>query len=231
MRAFVAARSRYSEDQLARAVERGTRQFVILGDGLDTFGYRNPYEDLRVFEVDHPATQAWKRRRLQAARIFIPNSLVFVPVDFRKQNLVEQLRSTGFKTEAAAFFSWLGVTQYLAQKTVLATLKLIASPVPGKWCRFRLRGSTGFPRFAQSGRLDALAGRVRGAGEPFEGFFSPGELTQELEDMGFRHIEVLDAERLTPSTSARGYVSVVNSPASCVRAAERAPGFRRRPPF
>ena len=84
-RAFMAARSRYAEDELAGAVERGVRQYVVLGAGLDTFAYRNPHAGLRVFEVDHPATQAWKREQLSAAGIAIPAALTFVPVDFERQ--------------------------------------------------------------------------------------------------------------------------------------------------
>src|ERR1035438_9797436 len=81
LRAFVAARSRYAEDRLAEAVERGVRQYVVLGAGLDTFAYRNPYAGLRVFEVDFPATQEWKRELLVEAEIDLPEGLRFAPVD------------------------------------------------------------------------------------------------------------------------------------------------------
>jgi methyltransferase (TIGR00027 family) len=107
-RAFMAARSRYAEDQLAKAVAQGVRQYVVLGAGLDTFAYRSPYSNLRVFEVDHPATQAWKRERLQNAGIEVPQSLVFVPVDFERQQLAAELEQSGFETRLPAFFSWLG---------------------------------------------------------------------------------------------------------------------------
>jgi len=85
LRAFLAVRSRFAEDQLARAVERGVRQYVILGAGLDTFAYRNPHGGLRVFEVDHPMTQSWKRTRLDAAQIAVPESVSYVPVNFERQ--------------------------------------------------------------------------------------------------------------------------------------------------
>src|SRR5271168_1087136 len=115
-RAFMAARSRYAEDELARAVAHGVRQYVVLGAGLDTFAYRNPHAGLRVFEVDHPATQAWKREQLQAGEIAIPASLTFVPIDFERQTLAAGLDQAGFDTRAAAFFSWLGVTPYLTRE-------------------------------------------------------------------------------------------------------------------
>src|SRR5580700_3359014 len=90
-RAFMAARSRFAEDELAGAVGQGVKQYVVLGAGLDTFGYRNPHAGLRVFEVDHPDTQAWKRDQLQAAGIAIPASLTFVPIDFERQTLGDGL--------------------------------------------------------------------------------------------------------------------------------------------
>src|ERR1700678_1790722 len=91
LRAFLVVRSRYAEDQLARAVERGTRQYVVLGAGLDTFAYRNPYQStgLHVFEVDHPATQEWKRAQLHAAGIAIPEKMAFAAVDFERESLEE----------------------------------------------------------------------------------------------------------------------------------------------
>src|ERR1700676_4204576 len=104
-RAFMAARSRYAEDELARAVAHGVTQYVVLGAGLDTFAYRNPHPGLRVFEVDHPSTQAWKREQLQAAGILIPSSMTFVAVDFERQTLAERLAQSEFRADEAAFFS------------------------------------------------------------------------------------------------------------------------------
>ncbi len=91
-RALMAARSRYAEDELNAAVARGATQYVILGAGLDTYGYRNGNANARVFEVDHSSTQAWKRARLRAAGIAIPPSLVFVPAGFDQQSLPAVLR-------------------------------------------------------------------------------------------------------------------------------------------
>src|ERR1700728_3691039 len=97
LRAFLVARSRYAEDNLKRAVESGVEQYVLLGAGLDTFAYRNPYAQLRVFEIDHPATQQWKRELLQRNRIAIPKSVTYTPVDFERQSLSTQLGDAGFK--------------------------------------------------------------------------------------------------------------------------------------
>ena len=111
----MAVRSRYAEDELARAVSAGVRQCVVLGAGLDTFACRNPHAavGLRVFEVDHPATQAWKRLRLAAAGIEIPPDATFVALNFEQQSLAEELSMAGFDLRAPVFFTWLGVTPYL----------------------------------------------------------------------------------------------------------------------
>src|SRR6202044_2093153 len=103
LRAFLVARSRYAEDNLRKAVEGGVEQYVLLGAGLDTFAYRNSYPQLRVFEVDHPATQQWKRELLQLSGIAVPSNLSYVPVDFEKQSLANQLASIGYQTKAPAF--------------------------------------------------------------------------------------------------------------------------------
>ena len=133
MRLFIAARSRFAEETLAAAVARGVRQYVVLGAGLDTFAHRNPYADqgLRVFEVDHPATQGWKRGRLADAGLATPASLTFAPVDFERQTLAEGLANAGFDTAAPAVFAWLGVVVYLTRGAVLGTLGWIASLPPG----------------------------------------------------------------------------------------------------
>src|SRR6185437_1607688 len=127
-RLFIAARSRFSEDALAASVAGGVRQVVILGAGLDTFSLRNPHGDqgVRVFEVDHPATQEWKRGRLQRAGLAVPASLTFVPIDFERESLADGLKAAGFRADHPAFFQWLGVVPYLTHEAVSATLEFIA---------------------------------------------------------------------------------------------------------
>ena len=123
-RLFTSARSRIAEDALAIAIEIGIRQVVVLGAGLDTFALRNPHaaQQVCIYEVDHPATQAWKRRRLNEAQIAIPEWLVFVPVDFERDDLGEQLVDAGFRQNSPAFFTWLGVVPYLTRDAVIRTL-------------------------------------------------------------------------------------------------------------
>jgi methyltransferase (TIGR00027 family) len=195
-RAWMVVRSRFAEDALAQAVANGVRQYVLLGAGLDTFAYRNPHPALRVFEVDHPATQAWKRRKLVAGGISIPSTVTFVAVDFERQSLPDELRHAGLDPEAPAFFAWLGVTMYLTADAFAATLGYIASRPEGSGVAFDYavpRASLGlFGRFAH----DRLAKRVEAAGEPFRTFFDPAELRRRLEAAGFHSIEDLGAAEI-----------------------------------
>ena len=196
MRAFMAVRSRYAEDGLAAAFEDGTRQYVILGAGLDTFAYRNPFPGLCVFEVDHPATQGWKRRRLEAAGIAIPESMTFAPVDFESQTLAEGLARAGFQMDRKAFFSWLGVVPYLTRSAAMETLRFVASLPPGSVIVFdyALPPESLDPVRRQA--FDALAARVAASGEPFQTFFDPAELEAELRRVGFASFEDLETEEI-----------------------------------
>ena len=127
-RLFTTARSRIAEDALSGAVERGVRQIVILGAGLDTFALRSPHgAQIRIYEVDHPATQAWKRRRLAEAQIALPPWLILVPVDFERDDVGEKLVAAGFQENSPAFFTWLGVVPYLTQDAIGSTLDYMAS--------------------------------------------------------------------------------------------------------
>ena len=127
MRWFVCARSRYAEQVLAAAVGFGVDQLVVLGAGLDTFAYRNPHAGLRVVEVDHPATRAWKLERLAAAGIDVPPDVAHAPVDFEREDPLDVLRSVGLDLERPVLFWWLGVTPYLTGPAVEATLRHLGS--------------------------------------------------------------------------------------------------------
>ncbi len=128
-RLITAARSRIAEDALSRAVERGVGQIVILGAGLDTFALRNPHDalEIRIYEVDHPATQAGKLERLAEAQIALPPWLILVPVDFERDDLGEKLAAAGFQQSSPAFFTWLGVVPYLTQDAIGRTLDYMTS--------------------------------------------------------------------------------------------------------
>jgi methyltransferase (TIGR00027 family) len=195
LRAFMAVRSRYAEDNLAKAVARGLKQYVVLGAGLDTFAYRNPF-GIRVFEVDHPATQAWKRELLDEARIAAPETATFVAVDFERDNLGQRLAETGFQISEEAFFSWLGVTPYLTREAFDETLGFLASTAPGSavvfdWC-VEPSMLSAMERIA----VEALAARVAAIGEPFQLYFRPEDLGNSLQGAGFDEMETLGREEI-----------------------------------
>lgn len=195
-RAFMAARSRYAEDHLHQAFASGVRQYVILGAGLDTFAYRNPFPELRVFEVDFPATQEWKRGLLEEAGIPIPPNLSFVQLDFEHRTLAEGLIDGGLDPHAPAYFSWLGVVPYLTRAAFRSTLQTIGGLLSGSGVTF----DYGFPpeTLSPARRLifDRLAQRVKAAGEPFRLFFTPDEMQAELRSAGFHRTEQVDHEGL-----------------------------------
>jgi methyltransferase (TIGR00027 family) len=174
------------------------RQYVVLGAGLDTFAYRNPHRalGLRVFEVDHPATQAWKRDRLWEADIDVPTEVTLVAANFERQSAAEALQGTGFDAAQPAFFSWLGVVTYLTDRAFEETMRFIAStPAPGG-----IVFDYGIPRDTlnpvQKKAFDALAARVAHAGEPFQLFLHPDRLAERLAAMGFRNLLDLGREEL-----------------------------------
>jgi len=195
-RLFMAARSRYAEDRLAAAVAAGVTQYVVLGAGLDTFAYRNPFPSLRVFEVDFPATQEWKRALLAEAGIALPDSLVFVPLDFEHRTLAEGLAEAGFDGAKKAFFGWLGVAPYLTREAFRSTLDAIAQLPSGSGVSF----DYAFPPETLSPRrrrvFEGLAGRVAAAGEPFRLFFTPEEMETEVRRAGFQLREQVDSDGL-----------------------------------
>ena len=187
MRAFLVTRSRYAEDELARVYEERTQQYIVLGAGLDTFAYRNPYgKHLRVFEVDHPATQAWKRNQLREQAIEVPQSLTFVPVDFEKQSVAARLRQKGFRPDKSVFISWLGVTMYLTHDAVMQTLRFVASSCArGSQIVFDFSVPDEALSELERMRRTKSAERVARIGEPWISHFDPAVLAKELTAMGF----------------------------------------------
>ena len=194
LRAYLVARSRYAEDELARAVSRGAKQYVILGAGLDTFAYRNPYKDaeLRVFEVDYPATQEWKRQKLARAGISIPPSVTYAAVDFERQTPSGGLSTAGFDAGVATFFSWLGVVMYLTEEAIVTTLGFIRSTPPGGGVAFDFAAPRTSLNWVGRMALDVIANRVAASGEPFRTFFDPRMLAERLTNLGFHSVETLN---------------------------------------
>lgn len=215
IRLFIAARSSYAEAALERGVEqRGIRQIVILGAGLDTFAYRSRLRgDARIFEVDHPATQAWKQRRLDEAGIARPDSLIYAPVDFENDTLSDGLNACGFDSTQRTFFVWLGVVPYLTEKAIVETLGTIAGLPGGAEVVFDYSE----PPTSFSAELLAMheirAKRVAAAGEPFLSYFDPPALHEQLRNLGFSEIDDVSGRQLlsgyiewatAPTTSTEG---------------------------
>ena len=193
LRALVVMRSRHAEDALSAAFARGVRQYLVLGAGLDTFACRNPFAgQLQVFEVDHPATQAWKRARLTASGIAVPPALTFAPVDFERQTLRSGLEQVGFRFDRPTFVSLLGVIMYLSRDAAVDTLKLVTALAPGSEIVF----DYGVPDAALGAQelaaRQVAAARVAAAGEPWITWFEPQPLAALLRGLGFSETDNLD---------------------------------------
>jgi methyltransferase (TIGR00027 family) len=198
MRFFVAARADIAETRLKGGVEnRGVAQLVVLGAGLDTFAYRNPYGDrLIVFEVDHPETQAWKRRRLAESGVAVPTSLNYAPVDFEHDDLMAALATAGFNPAKRTFFTWLGVVPYLTKPAIEETLSRIAGVTGGAEVVFDYSDPPGSLSEAAAAAHRERATRVAALGEPFLSYFAPLELHAELAGLGFGEIDDLGPRAL-----------------------------------
>jgi methyltransferase (TIGR00027 family) len=187
LRAGMTLRSRYAEDELRAAIERGIGQYVILGAGLDSFAYRQTTlaPDLRVFEVDLPSSQQWKRERLRALDISEPDGLVFVPLDFERQRLVAGLGAAGFRVEQPAFLSWLGTTQYLTVDAVFEMLWEVALLAPGSEIVFTYHVPADALEASDRQVREVLSVRAARGGTPWVSSFDPAALTARLQTSGF----------------------------------------------
>ncbi len=188
------SRSRYTEDVLAAAEAEGVTQYVILGAGLETFAFRRPAGDqrLQVFEVDHPATQAFKRARLAELGWALPPHLHFVPVDFAHESLPEGLQRSTYDSRRPAFFSWLGVTYYLAPAAVRETWRAVAGLASaGSGLVFDYLDADAFVPERAAVQVQRMQAIVRMAGEPMQAGFDPAALAGELAAAGLTLVENL----------------------------------------
>lgn len=203
-RLFIAARSRFADDTAAAAVARGTGQVVILGAGLDTTAYRNTHEDVRFFEVDHPGTQEWKRRRLSEAGIAIPSSLTFAPIDFEQAMLAAGLAEAGLDRTRSALFIWLGVAMYLTKTSVDDTLRYIAGHgSPSEVVFDYLCPVSSTPHDPAAGQQQTRMDRVAAVGEPWLSFFTEDEIRSNLQSLGFNRVEDRSATQLLATYGVR----------------------------
>lgn len=192
LRSHIVTRSRYAEDRLRDAVARGVSQYVLLGAGFDTFAYRQPEwaREVRIFEVDHPASQEAKRTRLAGAKVAVPANVTFVAVDFERTVLRDGLLRGGVSCDRPTFFSWLGVLVYLPPEAITAVLEGVAR-FPG--------GSEIVLTFSppdRDGAASALAARAAALGEPWRTRLEPDELRVQLLQAGFRDVGIVDPSEL-----------------------------------
>jgi methyltransferase (TIGR00027 family) len=181
-------RSRYTEDRLADAAARGLSQYVILGAGLDTFAYRatGSLAAVRVFEVDTPESQSWKRRRLEELNIGVPPTCVFVPCDFETQSLADVFAQSSFEHRKAAFVSWLGVTQYLNHSAIVETLRWLAGLGPAT--------EVVLTYCVPDAHSDPSVRYAEQTGARFISLFAPDDMVRLLRKMGFTATQPLTIE-------------------------------------
>lgn len=218
MRLFIAARTRFAEDAMAAALARGVRQVVVLAAGLDTSAYRNARPDVRVFEVDHVDTQAWKRGMLEQAGIAPPETLTYVSIDFERQTLDQALSDAGFDPKAETFFTWMGCTPYLTEEAIWATCAYVARLPGGAHIVFDYAlpaEETGEERAAR----EADAARVANLGEPWISFFTSEVMHAKLRELGFTAFDEIGRNEIfqryfgmtPPNDAQRGGARVIRA--------------------
>ena len=196
LRSHIVLRSRFTEDRLQAAGRRGVTRYVILGAGLDTFPLRQPpwAQSMKIYEVDQPATQEEKRRRIRAAGIEVPENVSFLPIDFEREALLDGLRKAPLSMEQPAFFSWLGVTMYLNGEAVYETLRSIAAFPAGTEIVFTFLQPPEGNAEKKNAPPSSLAQKVAGVDEPFICYLEPKVLGEKLAALGFTEIYFLSPE-------------------------------------
>ncbi|MFI9045684.1 class I SAM-dependent methyltransferase [Streptomyces sp. NPDC053427] len=194
IRAAMVARARFVDDLVTEQVEHGVTQYVILGAGLDTFAQRRPEiaSRLRLFEVDQPTTQAWKRRRLVELGYGIPDRLHLVPVDFEAgESWWERLGAAGFDPHSPAIIVSTGVSMYLTEDATAATLRQVAALAPGSTLAMSFLLPADFVDEADRPGLQASKEGARASGTPFVSFYAPQDMLELARASGLgdaRHV-------------------------------------------
>ena len=199
-RAGIVARARFIEDLVAEQAGHGVAQYVVLGAGLDTFAQRRPEiaARLRVFEVDQPGVQAWKRRRLVELGLGIPEWLRLVPVDFEAgASWWERLAAAGFDASRPTVVASAGVAMYLTTDAIAATLRQVATLAPGSTLAMTFILPAELAEPEERPQLQAVEKAARASGTPFVSFFSPPEMLALAREAGFRQAQHVSAAALT----------------------------------
>ncbi len=198
-RASIVARARFIEDLVVEQAGRGVDQYVLLGAGLDTFAQRRPEiaSRLRVFEVDRPGAQAWKRRRLVELGYGLPEWLKLVSVDFEAGDAwVQRLAAAGFDPHRSAVVTSTGVSMYLTREAIMALLREVAALAPATTfaMTFLLPLELAEPDVRPG--LEMAEKGARASGTPFISFFTPAEMTTLAREAGFREARHVSAAEL-----------------------------------
>ena len=196
LRTHIVLRSRFAEDRLAESFQRGITQYIILGAGFDTFAFRQPSwaNKIKIFEVDHPATQAQKRARLADAGMAIPPNLFFADVDFERESLSDGFKRHGISLIEPAFFSWLGVTPYLQEEAIDAVLRTVACFPAQSEIVFTFSQPPHLLSGKENKFHSSLSKIVEQAGEPFVSYFTHAAIEKKLKDFGFKSVAFLSKE-------------------------------------
>lgn len=202
-------RSRYTEDCLMKAVKNGVEQYVILGAGLDTFAFRYPdlLKTLNVFEVDHPATQSFKRQRVEEMGWSHPENLHYISIDFTREDIVNKFnQSPNYSALSKSFFSWQGVTMYLSKEEVYKTFDNISKVAPsGSMIVFDYFSIDEFNEETSSTDLQKKEQMMNKIGEPMKTGFDPTNMKQEMAKLGLNLLE-----NLSPMDIEKRYMTGLN---------------------
>jgi methyltransferase (TIGR00027 family) len=216
-RASILARARFIEDRLEAEAPQGLAQYVILGAGLDSLAQRRPdlAQRLRIFEIDRPGPQAWKRQRLVDCGYDVPERLRFVPVDFESgEDWPVRLRAEGFDAARPALIVSTGVSMYLARETVAATLRACAALAPGSTLVMSFMLPFDMADAALRPSLERAAAGAAASGTPFRSQFRPAEMLDLACGAGFKTVEHVSADALAARYFA-GRSDGLRPPANC----------------
>ncbi|NEA52981.1 class I SAM-dependent methyltransferase [Streptomyces sp. SID13666] len=198
-RASIVARARFIEDLVAEQAGKGVGQYIVLGAGLDTFAQRRPEiaSRLRVFEVDRPEPQAWKRRRLTELGFGVPDWLRLVPFDFEAGgSWWDRLTAAGFDPDQPAVVASTGVALYLTKEANAATLRRLASLAPGSTLAMTFQLPLELLEEENRPGLQVAVNGARAAGTPFLSFYAPQEMLALAHDSGFTEARHVSASQL-----------------------------------
>jgi len=198
LRASIVGRSRFIEDLIISEYKKGTRQYIILGAGLDTFAQRRQdiAPHLQVYEIDQPETLAWKQKRLSEEGFGLPEYLHFVPVDFETSSWWDELKKRGFNPSQPAVVACTGVTLYLSKEAIMTTLQQIASFAPGSKLAMSFYLPIEFLDEEDQPMQEIAEKGAREAGTPFVSFFTPDEVLTMAQDTGFEKAEIISTDNI-----------------------------------